>query len=128
MDAKKLARTMPWVVGLGFCAVKLVQIAIIPSSSMHPDPATGRTEAIMIAPVVSNSWNYITEPQLLVLGAVTLMSILLALFFIGLLAWNRVRAFQVALGPESESLDSEPLHGAPLPPAPKPKSRAFGRR
>jgi hypothetical protein len=128
MDTKKLAKTMPWVVGLGFCAVKLVQIAIIPGSSMRPDPATGRTEAFMFAPAITTDWNYITEPQLLVLGAVTLLLVLLALFFVGLLAWNRVQVFrQVDAEPELEPPYSEPAHTVPAAP-PKPKLRALGRR
>lgn len=128
MDTKKLAKTMPWVVGLGFCAVKLVQIAIIPGSSMRSDSATGRTEAVMFAPAVTTDWNYITEPQILVLGAVTLLSVLLALFFLGLLAWNRVQLFrQVDAEPELEPPYSEPSYPAPAP-KPKPKLRAFGRR
>jgi len=129
MDTRKLAKTMPWVVGLGFCAVKLVQVAIIPGSSMRPDPATGRTEAIMFAPALTTDWNYITEPQLLVLGAVTLLSLLLGLFFLGLLAWNRVQTFrQVDVEPELEPPYSEPVHSVPAAQPPKPKSRTFGRR
>jgi hypothetical protein len=128
MDTNELAKTMPWVVGLGFCTVKLVQFAIIPGSSMRPDSATGRTEAVMFAPAVTTDWNYITEPQLLVLGAVTLLSVLLALFFVGLLAWNRVQVFrQVDAEPELEPPYSEPAHSVPAAP-PKRKLRAFGHR
>ena len=56
MDTKKLAKTTPWVVGLGFCAVKLVQVAIIPGSSMRPDPATGWTEAFMFTHALTPDW------------------------------------------------------------------------
>ena len=129
MDTKKLAKTMPWVVGVGFCAVKLVQIALIPGSSMRPDPASGRTEAVLFAPAVTTDWNYVTEPQLLILTAVTLISVLLAMFFLGLLAWNRVQAFrQVELEPEI-SPDSKTVYSPPpqaVKPAPA-KARTFGR-
>jgi len=121
MDAKKLSRAMPTVVGIGFCVVSGVKLWALSGAAAAPDPTSGRTEAALFAPAVSTDWSYITRDQILILGVVT--SIVLLLVVAGLALMFYARFFGDA--------DDEADIDAPVPPPPVKsvrKGRNFGIR
>ena len=55
----------------GLVATAAVRALFIFTASPVPDPASGRTEPELFAPVISSSWDYITLAQSRVLIALT---------------------------------------------------------
>jgi len=118
MDAKKLSRIMPTMVGIGFCIVAGAKLWAVSGAAAAPDPASGRTEPSMFAAAVSTHWSYITHTQMLVLSAVTGAVLLLAALMAGLIFYERL------FGDADNDADPD----APMPPPAKRRGRAFGIR
>ncbi|TIV97706.1 MAG: hypothetical protein E5V85_13850 [Mesorhizobium sp.] len=78
---KRLSSRMRSLTLVGLVATAAARALIIFTASPVPDPASGRTEPELFAPVVSSSFDYVTPAQswiLIVLTAATL---------IGFVAW-----------------------------------------
>ena len=71
MDAGKIAKILPLVVGIGLCVVEGLKAILVLDSARAPNPANGHTEPALFAPEVSTSWSYITHTQIVILGVVT---------------------------------------------------------
>jgi hypothetical protein len=78
---KRLSSLMRSLTLGGLVATAAARALIIFTASPVPDPASGRTEPELFAPVISSSWNYITPAQSWVLIALTGATL------IGLVAW-----------------------------------------
>ena len=127
MDLKRLAKAMPWVVGIGLCVVEAVKLGVMSDSASQQVAGTGHTEPFLFAPDVSTSWSYITEPQMWVLGGALTVVLLLAAFMVGLNVWNRMVETRDA---EEEDLADRADQPAPRPFAPGTAAsvrRPFGR-
>jgi hypothetical protein len=84
MDAGKIAKILPVVVGIGLCVVEGLKAILLLDSARSPNPANGHTEPALFAPEVSVSWSYITHTQMLILGVATSAVLLLAALMIAL--------------------------------------------
>jgi len=125
MNAKKLSRVMPTVVGIGFCVIAGVKLWAMSGAASSPDLASGRTEPAMFAAALSTDWSYITHTQIVVLGVVTATVLLLAALMVGLHVHDRF--FGDADDDVSEGADMD----APAPPPvarPARRGRSFGIR
>ena len=74
---KRLSSLMRSLTLGGMIATAAARALFIFSASPVPDPASGRTEPELFAPVISSSWDYITPVQswiLIVLTGATLVS------------------------------------------------------
>jgi hypothetical protein len=89
MELKRLVKAMPWVVGVGLCLVEGLKLTFQFSAANSKIATTGHTEPFLFAPAVSRDWNYITEPQLLVLGIALTVVVLLAVLMLVLTLWSR---------------------------------------
>ena len=121
MDAKKLTKIMPTVVGIGFCVIAGVKLWAMSGATFAPDPASGRTEPAMFAAALSTDWSYITHTQIVVLGVVTATVLLLAALMVGLHVHDRF------FGDVDDDTDLD----APAPPPvarPARRGRSFGIR
>lgn len=68
----------------GLIATAAARSLIIFTASPVPDPASGRTEPELFAPLISSSFDYITPAQswiLLVLTGITLIGLICWIFF-----------------------------------------------
>ena len=73
---KRLSSLMRSLTLGGLIATAVARALIIFTASPVPDPASGRTEPELFAPVISSSWDYITPSQswvLIVLTGATLI-------------------------------------------------------
>ena len=123
MDLKRLAKAMPWVVGIGLCVVEALKMGVQFDATSQQIAGTGHTEPFLFAPAVSDSWSYITEPQMWVLGGALTVVMLLAGFMVGLNVWNRLA--------ETHDADEEDLADRADQPAPQAvatRGAASGRR
>jgi hypothetical protein len=62
----------------GLVATGIARALVLLTASPVPDPASGRTEPSVFAPVISSNWDYITPAQnwlLILLTSVTLICI-----------------------------------------------------
>jgi hypothetical protein len=121
MDARKISRVMPMVIGIGFCLVSALKLWALSGAAAAPDPASGRTQAALFAPAVSTDWSYITPNQILVLGVATAIVLLLVVAGLGLMFYGRFFG----------DIDEEADIDAPAPPPsvkPVRKPRSFGIR
>lgn len=81
---KRFSSTMRSLTLGGLIATAVARVLIIFTASPVPDPASGRTEPELFAPVISSSWNYITPAQswtLIVLTGATLIGFVGWVFF-----------------------------------------------
>jgi hypothetical protein len=126
MDAKKLTKIMPTIVGIGFCVIAGVKLWAMSGAATAPDPAGGRTEAAMFAAALSTDWSYITHTQIIILGVVTGAVLLLAGLMVGLQVHDRF--FGDVEGDVIEGADLDAP--VPHPPAARPvrRGRSFGIR
>ena len=75
---KRLSSIFRSMVIGGLVTTGIARALILLTASPVPDPASGRTEPSLFAPIISSNWDYITPVQawlLIVLLAVTLVSI-----------------------------------------------------
>jgi hypothetical protein len=120
MDAGKIAKILPLVVGIGLCVVEGLKAILVLDSAHAPNPASGHTEPALFAPEVSTSWSYITHTQIVILGVVTGAVLLLAVLMFVL----QLRGKWLAMGGEKTKLPAPPpsspraVHGA---------GKSFGR-
>jgi hypothetical protein len=112
MTLKRLAKAMPWVVGIGLCVVEAMKLGVMFDSTTRQIAGTGHTEAFQFASAVSTNWSYITEPQMWALGGALTVVLLLAGFMVGLNVWNRMV--------ESREAEEEDLADRADLPAPRP--------
>jgi hypothetical protein len=120
MDARKISRVMPTVIGIGFCLVSALKLWALSGAAAAPDPASGRDQAALFAPAVFTDWSYITPNQILVLGVATAIVLLLVVAGLGLMFYERFFG----------DIDEEADIDAPEPPPVKPVRRngSFGFR
>lgn len=78
---KRLSSLMRSLTLGGLVATAVARALIIFTASPVPDPASGRTEPELFAPVISSSWDYITPVQSWVLIVLTGVTV------IGFVAW-----------------------------------------
>lgn len=114
MDAGKIAKIMPVVVGIGFCVVEGLKATLLLDSAPAPNPANGHTEPALFAPAISTSWSYITPTQMVILSVVTGLVLLLAVLMFVL----QLRGKLLAMG----GAKTEP----PSAPPPSPSRAANG--
>ena len=123
MDRKRLAASLPWIVGLGFCVVEVIKIALLSDSTASNEPASGHVAPMLFAPQISTDWRYVTDGQMLFIAVVTVAVLLLA----GLLLTSRWWARDPA--PPDPAADITPTE--PTPPTEHrrpPARRSFGHR
>ena len=75
---KRLSSILRSMVIGGLIATGVARALILLTASPVPDPASGRTEPSLFAPIISSNWDYITPVQawlLIVLLAVTLVCV-----------------------------------------------------
>jgi hypothetical protein len=124
MDRKRLAAILPWIVGAGFCLVAAMKLAFQLQATGEKDAASGHTEAIRFAPVISADWDYITEPQLIALCVVMIVVMVLAAAMATSPWWARDRAEDAADTSSDPTLNDPPS----APPALRSSDRKpFGR-
>lgn len=73
---RKLSTILSGLVVACLVAWKLAEIYMLTHTSLHPDPASGHTEPVVFARVVSDSPSYLTMPQMWVmigLGSVLIL-------------------------------------------------------
>lgn len=68
---KRLSSLMRSLTLGGLAATAAARVLIIFTASPVPDPASGRTEPSLFAPVISTAWDYITPAQAWVLIVLT---------------------------------------------------------
>ena len=98
---KRLSSRMRSLTLGGLVATAAARALIILTASPVPDPASGRTEPELFAPVISSSWDYITPAQswvLVVLTAVTL---------IGFAAWMIAAFAERGANPDDDNAGSD---------------------
>ncbi|TGQ71371.1 MAG: hypothetical protein E5V49_08005 [Mesorhizobium sp.] len=75
---KRLSSILRSIVLGGLVATAAARVLVLFTASPVPDPASGRTEPSLFAPVISTNWDYITPAQawvLIVLTSVTLICV-----------------------------------------------------
>ena len=78
MDRKRLAASLPWIVGIGFCVVEVINIALLSDSTADKNPANGHVEPMLFAPQVSTDWRYVTDGQMMFVTIALVAVLLLA--------------------------------------------------
>ncbi|ESY71373.1 hypothetical protein NKJ90_22290 [Mesorhizobium sp. M0051] len=76
---KRLSSILRSLVLGGLVATGISRALILFTASPVPDPASGRTEPSLFAPVISTNWDYITPAQtwsLIVLTGATLICVI----------------------------------------------------
>ncbi|WP_404925235.1 hypothetical protein [Mesorhizobium sp. ORM16] len=75
---RRLSSILRSIVFGGLVATGAARLMILSTASPVPDPASGRTEPSLFAPVISTDWDYITPAQtwlLIALASVTLICV-----------------------------------------------------
>ena len=75
---RRLSGVLKSVVTAGFVLIAAAKLVIAYTASASPDAASGRTEPVLFAPVVSPNWHYVTVSQQLLLGVLIGITLLCA--------------------------------------------------
>jgi hypothetical protein len=123
MDLKRVAKAMPWVVGIGLCLVEALKLLVQLDATGSKDAASGHTEPFLFAPAVSTRWSYVTDTQMWLLGVGLCVVLLLSAVMLALTVWNKVLDAREAA--EKEQLAE--LTAGPVPRRAMPRAAGRGR-
>jgi hypothetical protein len=65
---KRASGILSFMAIAGLVGFQLLQVLMLTTGAAYPDPATGRTEAVIIAAEISRSPTYVNMPQVLAIA------------------------------------------------------------